>query len=290
MSISLLSEIESLTKEKNIEYWQVVMEDDMNERKLSADDCFEQMRAMYRAMKEADRKYCGSTKSASNLVGGDGQKLEEFRKNGDPFVGEFLMKCMEKAVKMGESNACMKRVVAAPTAGSCGIIPAVFITYEEQRHADEDRMVKALFVTAGIGSAIATNACLAGAEGGCQAEIGSASSMAAGGLAYLEGGDAHMINHAAALSLKNMLGLTCDPVAGLVEVPCIKRNVAGAANAIAYAQMALAGIESVIPPDQVIDAMWRIGRLIPSCLRETSENGLATTERGLEIWRELHEE
>ena len=179
---------------------------------------------------------------------------------------------------MGESNACMKRIVAAPTAGSCGVIPAVLLTYEKQKNVSEDKLVEALFVAAGIGEVIAASASIAGAEGGCQAEIGSASAMAAGALVCLQGGDAEAIMHGAALALKNMLGLVCDPVAGLVEVPCIKRNSYGAVNAVTSAQLAVAGIRSAIDPDEVIDSMRRIGNQLPACLKETSEGGLATTE------------
>ena len=188
---------------------------------------------------------------------------------------------------MGESNACMKRIVAAPTAGACGVIPAVLLSYEELYAPEEDRLVEALFVCAGVGAVIARQASIAGASGGCQAEIGSASAMAAAGLACLQGGDGRIAAHAAALALKNMLGLTCDPVCGLVEVPCIKRNSAGAVNAVTSAQMALAGVESVIPVDQVIDAMRRIGNAMPEALKETGDGGLAATSRGKELKERL---
>ena len=148
-------------------------------------------------------------------------------------------------------------------------------------------MVEALFVSAGIGEVLATSASISGAQGGCQAEIGSASAMAAGAITYLEGGNEEEIVHAAALALKNMLGLTCDPVAGLVEVPCIKRNVSGAVNAVISSQMSIAGIRSAILPDEVVDSMRRIGNLIPTCLRETSQEGLATTSTALKVARQL---
>jgi L-serine dehydratase len=221
--------------------------------------------------------------SASGMVGGSGEKLHAFNQTGKNLCGDYVGLAMEKAVKMGESNACMKRIVAAPTAGSCGVIPAVFLAYEECFGEPEDRMVEALFLCAGIGEVIAENASIAGAAGGCQAEIGTASAMAAAGLAYLQGGDDTVIVNAMAFALKNMLGLACDPVGGLVEVPCVKRNSAGAVNAIASAQMAAAGITSVIPPDEVIDAMRRIGNDLPRCLKETSEGGLATTKTALEL-------
>jgi L-serine dehydratase len=177
----------------------------------------------------------------------------------------------------------MKKIVAAPTAGSCGVIPAILLTYEEQYHISLDKMVEAMYVASGIGEVIAYRAFLAGAAGGCQAEVGAASAMAAGALVYLNGGDCESIAHAAAMALKNLLGLVCDTVAGLVEVPCVKRNVVGAVNAISGADMAIAGIRSRIPPDEVIDAMRDIGEALPSSLRETGQVGLAATPTGQEI-------
>ena len=281
MGFHKLQEIADWVQQKNLPFWKVVMQDDRQERNVSEEESFGMMRSMYQAMREADQSYSPELRSASGMAGGDGAMLEQFRKQENRLIGDFLTEVMEKAVKMAESNACMKRIVAAPTAGSCGVIPAVLLTYEKQKEAGEDRMTEALFVAAGIGEVIAASASISGAEGGCQAEIGSASAMAAGAVTYLEGGNTEEILHAAALALKNMLGLTCDPVAGLVEVPCIKRNVSGAVNAVVSSQMALAGIRSVIPPDEVIDSMRRIGRLIPECLRETAKEGLAITPSAL---------
>ena len=278
MAFAYLKEIIEAAEKENKPFWQIVIEDDMRERNVSYEQSFETMRGMYQAMKEADAAYDPKLRSASGMVGGDGEKLEEFHKKKNRLIGDFLTEIMEKAVKMGESNACMKRIVAAPTAGSCGVIPAVLLTYEKQKNVSEDKLVEALFVAAGIGEVIAASASIAGAEGGCQAEIGSASAMAAGALVGLQGGDAEAIMHGAALALKNMLGLVCDPVAGLVEVPCIKRNSYGAVNAVTSAQLAVAGIRSAIDPDEVIDSMRRIGNQLPACLKETSEGGLATTE------------
>ena len=287
MSFEKLQEILDCTQERHIPFWKVILEDDCTERSVSEEESFETMRHMYRAMKEADTAYDAELRSASGMAGGDGAKLEQFRRQGNHLVGDYLSEVMEKAVKMAESNACMRRIVAAPTAGSCGVIPAVLLTYQKQKGTEENRMVEALFVAAGIGEVIAASASIAGAEGGCQAEIGSASAMAAGAVAYLENGGEEDIVHAAALALKNMLGLTCDPVAGLVEVPCIKRNVSGAVNAVTSSQMALAGVRSVIPPDEVIDSMRRIGRLLPACLRETSQEGLATTPAGQQVAKRM---
>ena len=283
MSFSTLEQIDLLAKAQDKPFWKVVQEDDCRERNVTEEECFQTMRGMYRAMVEADENYDPALRSPSGLAGGDGEKLSR----GSSLLGPYLSAVMEKAVKMAESNACMKRIVAAPTAGSCGVIPAVLLSYGKIREATEEKMVEALFVAAGIGSVIAASASIAGAEGGCQAEIGAASSMAAGALAYLEGGGTEDILHASALAMKSLLGLTCDPVAGLVEVPCIKRNASGAVNAVVGAQMALAGIRSAVTPDEVIDSMRRIGKLLPACLRETGQEGLAITPSAQRIANQL---
>ena len=236
---------------------------------------------MYLAMGEADASYDPALSSASGLVGGDGEKLADARRKDSLLCGSFLGLVMEKAVKMGESNACMRRIVAAPTAGSCGVLPAVFLSLEEEKGYSKEEMAKALYVSAGIGGIIAQRASVSGAAGGCQAEIGAASAMAAGAVAFLLGGDGEAIAHAAALAMKNLLGLACDPVAGLVEVPCVKRNVIGAVNALTSADLANAGIRSKIPPDEVFDAMRNVGRMLPEDLRETGKGGLAATPTGI---------
>ncbi len=281
MSFKMLSDIVNESNQKQIAFWEVVLNDDCKNEGLSKDESMKRMSDIYLAMKEADLNYDPNALSSSGMTGGDGALLEKHRMQPNRLIGDFLTKVMEKAVKMGESNACMKRIVAAPTAGSCGVIPAVLITYEEERKVSVNKIVEALYVAGGIGEVLAESAEISGAKGGCQAEIGSASGMAAGAIAYLEGGDNETIVHAVALALKNMLGLTCDPVGGLVEVPCVKRNVSGAVNAIISSQMAIAGIRSRIPPDEVIDSMRRIGNLIPECLKETSKEGLAITATAL---------
>ena len=288
MSFTTLKDILEVSEAKQVPFWEAVLLDDVKERAVEREVSFETMRGMYQAMRMADQDYDASLRSASGLAGGDGAKLEAFRGRENCLVGDFLTSVMEKAVKMGESNACMKRIVAAPTAGSCGVIPAVLLSYEEHKRVPEDKMVEALFVAAGIGEVLAASASISGAEGGCQAEIGSASAMAAGAITYLEGGDNEAIVHASALALKNMLGLTCDPVAGLVEVPCIKRNVSGAVNAVVSSQMTMAGIRSAIVPDEVIDSMRRIGKLLPPCLKETSQEGLAITPSAQKVTQKLN--
>lgn len=287
MNYHSINDLVELCHKNNAQIWQVIMMDNAHERMVSEDKIFENMRLMYKAMKTADNNYDKSLKSPSRMAGGDGELMYQYNKSGRNICGDFVGMVMEKALKMGESNACMRRIVAAPTAGSCGVIPAVFISYETYFKALEDDMVKALLIASGIGAVIAENASIAGASGGCQAEIGSASAMAAAGLTFLHGGDSLQIVNSSALALKSMLGLACDPVCGLVEVPCIKRNVAGAMNAITAAQMSMAGIKSVISPDEVIDSMQRIGAAMPSSLKETAREGLAITPTAELIKREL---
>ena len=272
-----LQELQELAVHQKNEIWQIVQQEDMDASERTQEQSYEKMHQMYEAMKYADASYNGNLRSASGRAGGDGEKLHQYNASGKNICGAFIGLIMEKAIKMGESNACMRRIVAAPTAGSCGVLPAVLLSFEEQFSATEEQMVQALYVAAGIGKVIAENAFIAGAAGGCQAEIGSAAAMSAGALAYLQGADPQTVMHAAALALKNMLGLACDPVGGLVEVPCIKRNSYGAVNAVTSAQLALAGIRSAITPDDVIDSMRRIGNQMPTCLKETSEGGLATS-------------
>lgn len=273
-----LKDLIELSASNDMALWEIIKQADMYENNRSDSDSYNMMKEMYEAMKSADATYDGNLRSASKRAGGDGGLLHSYNESGRNICGPFIGKVMEKAIKMGESNACMRRIVAAPTAGSCGVLPAVLLSYAEDFHASEEDMIKALYIAAGIGKVIAENAFIAGAAGGCQAEIGSASAMAAGALTFLQGGDTPAIINAATLSLKNFLGLVCDPVAGLVEVPCIKRNSYGAVNAATSAQLSLAGITSAIAPDDVIDSMRRIGNQLSPSLKETSCGGLAVTE------------
>lgn len=275
-----LQELCEIATEQNKKIYEVVLEEDCHERGIPVEEGFAQVTKVYQAMKEADQEYDAGITSTSKLAGGDGEKLRQYREKETSLCGDFVVGVMEKAVKMGESNACMKRIVASPTAGSCGVVPAVLLSLQERFSYSDEEMTKALLVAAGIGGVIASRAFIAGAAGGCQAEIGSASAMAAGAAAYLQGGDMDTVCHAAAMALKNLLGLACDPVGGLVEVPCVKRNVIGATSALTATDMALAGIRSKIPPDEVIDAMRSIGVAMPSCIKETGKGGLAMTPEG----------
>ena len=287
MALDSMEEIFEKMEEGKKPFWQVVLDTDVEERQVTAEASFEKMRTNWRAMLEAVDTYRGERRSVSGLVGGDGAKMADYREKGETLYGDYLSEVIQTALCTGESNACMRKIVAAPTAGACGVLPAVLIPLY-RRGAEEDEIVRALYVAAGIGAVIGYRACIAGASGGCQAEIGSASAMAAGALTALRGGGAEQIGHAVAMALKNLMGLVCDPVAGLVEVPCVKRNVIGAVNAASCADMALAGIESRVPVDQVIDCMGDVGRRMPVEFRETALGGLAATPFGQAVKKQMN--
>ena len=281
-------ELLEVCKKKQCSISEVMKQREIEGTSSTKKEVEDKMRKALAIMKEAVRKPLEDPKpSMSGLIGGEAKQITGYRESGTNVCGTFMNKLIAYSMAVLEVNASMGVIVAAPTAGSCGIIPAVFIAYEQYYKVNEDSIIKALFTASGIGEIVAENASISGAQGGCQAEIGTAAAMAAGGVAYLEGGNGECIANAAALALKNMLGLVCDPVAGLVEVPCIKRNAIGAVNAITAAQMALAGIKSVIPADEVIDAMFQIGCSLPACLRETSQAGLAATPTALKIEKKL---
>lgn len=259
--------------------WEVILREHMADQDCDEEEARSKMYELWQAMQNASENYSGTDRSASGLVGGDAEKLEKSK----PLVGNYMGQVMAEALKMGECNACMKRIVAAPTAGSCGVLPAVFIPLKNMGIASDDEIVKSLFVAAGFGGIIAGRAFISGAAGGCQAEVGTASAMAAAALCNLQGGSPQMCANACGFALENLMGLVCDPVAGLVEIPCVRRNVIGAVNAVASSDMALAGIEDHIPCDQVIDAMREVGESMPASCRETGKGGLAATPRGAEI-------
>lgn len=283
MILDSIQEILDAAEAGDRPFWQVVLEADLEERQVTAEASFEKMRETWRAMLESVESYRGDRRSLSGLVGGDGARMRDYAAAGDTLCGPYLRQVIATALCVGESNACMRRIVAAPTAGACGVLPAVLAPLYQAGRAEEDALVRSLYVAAGIGAVIGCRASIAGAAGGCQAEIGSASAMAAGALTALRGGDGGQIANAAAMALKNLMGLVCDPVAGLVEVPCVKRNVIGAVNAVSCADMALAGITSRVPVDEVIDCMGDVGRRIPAELRETALGGLAATPFGKRV-------
>lgn len=272
-------------QETQLPMWEVILRQDLDQDTPEARAAsLKQMKHMWEVMKNSALQYQSEQRSYSGLVGGDGARYAEAWASGILMGDCYWNAAIATALKVSECNACMKRIVAAPTAGSCGVIPAALIPYLEcYPDTTEEDMVHALYLAGGFGNIIAERASISGAEAGCQAEIGAASAMAAAALTFLRGGTPEACGNACAIALKNLLGLVCDPVAGLVEVPCVKRNVIGVMNAISSANLAMAGITSRIPADEVIDAMGEIGRHMPESVRETAQGGLAATPTGQKI-------
>lgn len=281
MAIESLRALEKASENRDI--FEVILDSDCTDRGVSREASLEKMHALYAAIRRAREGYDPALRSASGMVGGDGAKMREYVQKGKTICGDYIGQVIAQALEMGESNACMKCIVAAPTAGSCGVLPAVLLPYQAREGLDDDAMVRAMYIAGAIGQVVATKASIAGAAGGCQAEIGTASAMGAAALCYLGGGSAQAVCHAAAIAIKSMLGLVCDPIAGLVEVPCVKRNAAGAMIAMSSADMALAGIRSAVPPDEVILAMREVGDKMDVSLKETGVGGIAGTPFGQKI-------
>ena len=290
MAYSSVKAMLNVSRQNNQPLWDVILQSDLLESGLTCPQSLAEMHHLWQVMVQTSDNYCGADRSASGFAGGDAAKVAEAEARGQLLTGGYLAQVMAEALKTAECNACMKRIVAAPTAGSCGVLPAGLLPLARAGEADEEAVCEALYVAAGFGQVIAARATLAGAEGGCQAEVGAASAMAAAALCSLKGGTPEQCAAAAAMALGNLLGLVCDPVAGLVEVPCIKRNVVGAVNAVSCANMALAGVDYAIPCDEVIDAMGRVGSLLSPDLRETGQGGLAATPTGIRIAEQLAEE
>lgn len=276
-------------EEQGVSLSRLILEEQSAELEKTPEELFEKMKERLQVMKESAKEGENpEMRSASGLTGGASAKVMERVRQGSSLCGPSFGKAVARALAVSECNACMGRIVAAPTAGSCGILPAALLTVMEDRECPEESAVMALFTAAGVGTVIAVNATVSGAQGGCQAEVGSASAMAAAAVTEMAGGTPQMCADACAIALKNVLGLVCDPVAGLVEVPCVKRNAMGVVNALAAAEMALAGVGSVIPADDVILAMKRVGNTLPATLRETAEGGLADTPTGRKIAQRIY--
>lgn len=276
----------SSARQTSIGRW--MLEEQSQESGQPQETEFAKMADYYRIMKEAVvRGLTEDTTSRSGLTGRDAQRVMSFRGRTEPALGDAASLTMSYALAVSEVNASMGRIIATPTAGSCGIIPGVFVSCQERFGWEDDMLVYGLFAAGAIGYVIANNSFISGAEGGCQAEIGSAIGMAAGALVDLRGGTPDQAVHAVGLALKNSLGLICDPVGGLVEIPCIVRNGFGAVTALAAADMALAGVQSVIPSDEVVQVMLEVGSAMPEALRETAGGGLAQTPTGRRIMNEL---
>lgn len=242
----------------------------------------ERMGEMFRVMEESVAFGMTGVKSNSGLTGGSAKKMKEYIeaqqiKTQPGLLGPVVGTAVMYALAAAEANAAMGRIVAAPTAGASGILPGVLLALKEKCQVSREKLVEGLVVAGVIGEVIANRASIAGATGGCQAECGSGAAMAAGAVVYVFGGTGKQIGDAVSIVFKNMLGLVCDPVAGLVEVPCIKRNAGSVVQCFLAAELALAGIGSFIPADEAIDAMDKVGRSLPRGLRETAEGGLAMT-------------
>lgn len=289
MRFSNLKQLTQLCVEESVTIAQLMITEQAAETGKTAEQVFEQMSTYYEVMKEAVRKGIeDDSKSRSGLTGGDAKRVQSYLQNGTASLGTEACTAMAYALAVSEVNASMGRIIATPTAGSCGIIPGVFVSSQERFDWKDEHMVNGLFCAGAIGYVIANNSFVSGAEGGCQAEVGSAIGMAAGALVELRGGTPEQAVHAVGLALKNSLGLICDPVGGLVEIPCIVRNGFGAVTAMAASDMALAGVRSVIPSDEVIGVMLEVGSAMPEKHRETAKGGLAQTPTGKKIMKELY--
>lgn len=275
-------------KERNISIWEYTIEEEAKSTGSTTEEVFEKMRKNLEVMKNsAEYGLKNEVKSVSGLIGGDAYKLDKYSESGKTLTGSFMVKAMARALSCSEVNAAMGKIVAAPTAGSCGIMPASIISAGEKLNKTDDEMVKALFTATGVGIIIAKNATMAGAEGGCQAECGSAAAMASAAIVEMMGGTPEQALHAGAIVIKNILGLVCDPIAGLVEVPCAKRNAAGTVSALTTADMVMGGVYSKIPFDDTVSAMYKVGKQLPCELRETALGGLAITETGLKLKKQV---
>ena len=268
----LLQEAES----RSLPLWQLILDASAEESGISPEQSWDMMSQRLQAMRLADSSYDPAQRSKSGLSGGDGEKMRLQYESGRSICGEFIGAVLSAALRMGECNACMHRIVAAPTAGACGILPGALTSAAERFDVNDGDLLDALFCSAGVGSVIAYRASISGAEGGCQAECGSAAAMAAAALTQLRGGTPSQCANACAFALMNLMGLVCDPVQGLVEIPCVYRNVIGVAAAFTAADLALCEARLPLDPDDIIDAMGRVGRSLPRELRETGKGGCAS--------------
>jgi L-serine dehydratase len=286
--IESFQQLEEAARERDLA--EVFLETDEQEHGVPRDQILEALRKRRQVMRDCVERGKGGGLSMGKLVGNEAKLLHEAFLNGRTFLDPLTVKAELYALSVMGENSRMGVIVAAPTAGAGGVVPGMLLALEEERNVDPEKTVRALVVAGGIGSIIALSANISGAAGGCQNEVGVASSMGAAAVAYMMGGNTRQSIHAAALALKNTLGLVCDPVGGLVEVPCVKRNALFAVHGLTAAQLALAGVESFIPMDEVVEAMVRIGRALPRGLKETAEGGLATTPTGCAVGQRIKDE
>ena len=280
-------ELLEMANDRECKISDIVLEFEARLNTLSEEDIKQKMKHNLNIMIEsANNGLEEEVKSVSGLIGGDAKRINEYSSK-KTLCGEVINKAMARAISCSEVNAAMGKIVAAPTAGSCGILPAAVITAAEVLDSSEEDMVRALFTASGIGQIIVRNATVAGAEGGCQAECGSAAAMSAAAIVEMAGGTSEMSFHAASIAIKNVLGLVCDPIAGLVEAPCAKRNSSGVVNALTSADLALAGVKSIVPFDEAVEAMYKVGKALPHTLRETALGGMAATPTGIRLRKEI---
>ena len=275
-----IAELVEAAKSAGKKISEVVLSDQAEQLELGREELYRRMDERLSVMEDSVRAGMNpELRSTSGLTGGDAAKMFDYASHGG-ICGGFVNRAIARALAVSENNAAMGKIVAAPTAGSCGILPGTVVSLLSEGRCSREDAVMSMFTAGAFGMVIASKATIAGAEGGCQAECGSASAMAAAALVVIMGGAPEQCADACAMAIKNQLGLVCDPVAGLVEIPCIKRNVSGVAIAFSSAEMALAGVESKIPVDECIDAMREVGCSIPNALRETAKGGLAATPTG----------
>jgi L-serine dehydratase len=281
MEFKKIQDLIRLAKNKRTSIGKTVIEFEIKSSEKSEKEIWKKMEKNWQVMKQSIDH--GLTKDIKPITGLTGGNAKLFANAKLRILDDTMKKAISRALSVAEGNASMKKIVAAPTAGSSGIVPAAISVTIEKLKIPEEKAVQALFTAASVGLVIANNATISGAEGGCQSECGVASAMAAAAVVELVGGSPDQVGHSVAIALKNMLGLVCDPVAGLVEVPCIKRNVIGVVNALVSAEMALAGIKSIIPVDEVILALDDVSKRMPLELKETACGGLAITPTGKKI-------
>ncbi|MBT2644581.1 L-serine ammonia-lyase, iron-sulfur-dependent, subunit alpha [Bacillus sp. ISL-41] len=282
-----VAELVELAEKNQVKIAEIMIRQEIEVSGRSREEIIAQMDNNLQVMERAVERGLNGVKSQTGLTGGDAVLLQKYIDSGKSLAGNLLLDAVSKAVATNEVNAAMGIICATPTAGSAGVVPGTLFAVKEKLNPTRMEMIEYLFTTAAFGFVVANNASISGAAGGCQAEVGSAAGMAAAAIVEMAGGTPQQSSDAFAITLKNMLGLVCDPVAGLVEVPCVKRNAMGASNAITAADMALAGITSRIPCDEVIGAMYAIGQTMPSALRETAEGGLAATPTGRRLEEEI---
>ena len=281
-------ELLELCTENNKTISEIVIEKEMKSKDISYEKLMEKMNETLSVMKDsATLALNKSVMSISGLTGGDSQRVENYKNSGKSLTGDLIISAMAKALSTSEVNASMGRIVAAPTAGASGIVPAALLSAQEKLNLSDEDTILGLFAAAGIGEIVAKNATISGAEGGCQAECGVAAAMAAGAIVEMAGGSPEEVFHAASFSIVNVMGLVCDPIGGLVEYPCALRNASGVINAMISADLALAGVKSLVPFDEVVDAMYKVGKMLPDALKETALGGVATTPTGEALKRRI---